>query len=450
MKFLYQTPRTAVQDPGTLLTQAKQRIETGGPLAAMMVVYIIVVVGRIQDIVPGIDILPVAKIAAALAIIVALQSRATLAPVSPWSFTPARITFLIMGLVVVSMLFSVLREATFGTIKGTALSVCVGLVLMIKSARGWKDVRRLLLACVLSALVLAFSAEVTRYAGRAGYTHDLDPNDFAFVLDGLLPIAVTFALVSRGFKKLCYMGASLWIVLEILRTQSRGGLLGLLCVTAVMIVLLPGYQRGRLLPRPSKGKMVARVVILVIAGMLAWHVIPEAARARFETLRHPTSGYNTNLNDPTGRFSIWLQTLPLSLRRPWGWGAGAFATADGTYGGGRYKAAHNMYLQSLIELGFLGLGLFLAALISSVRRLGREAFAAPEPDDQDGLERRAFARALLASFAGMCLSGFFLAELYSQALWTMIIFSCLIGRSPATSNDDSSRIMAPNARLSGR
>lgn len=426
--------QTAVFTPPTRgpAARVKQQLQTAGPVATMMVVYIIVAVGRIQDIVPGIHILPVAKIVAALAIIVALQNRPTLAPTSIWPLHPARYTILIMGLVVVSMAFSVLRHATFGTIKGTALSVCVGLVLLIKSARNWKDVRRLLMACVLASVVLAFSAKITSFAGRAGYTHDLDPNDFAFVMDALLPFAVTFALLSRGFKRLCYAGVSLWLVLEILHTESRGGLLGLICIVMVLIVLLPGKRHGQLLPQASKAKMAARVLTLFMVAILAWQVIPQSARTRFETLRHPDSGYNTNLNDPTGRFSIWLQTLPLSLHRPWGWGAGAFNTVDGKFGGGRYKAAHNMYLQALIELGFEGLILFLAALFSSIGRLRREAFAVPEPVDPDGLERRAFARAMIASFTGLCVSGFFLAELYSQAIWTLVILSCLVGRSAAT------------------
>lgn len=445
MKQLSQAPRTTRVADHKQVRKTIDRLQTAGPLATMMVVYIVVTVGRIQDIVPGIHVLPVAKIVAALAIIIALQNRATLASASPWSFTPTKMTLLFMFLVVISMVFSVLRHATYGTIKGTALSVCVGLVLLIKSARNWKDLRRLLMACVIAAVVLALSAEITSFAGRAGFTHDLDPNDFAFVMDSLLPIAVTFTLLSHGFKRLCYASASLWIVFEILRTQSRGGLLGLLCVIMMIIVLLPNYQRGRLLPKPSKGKMVGRVVILMMAGFLAWHVIPQSARARFETLRHPTSGYNTNLNDPTGRLSIWLQTLPMALHRPWGWGAGAFNTVDGKFGGGRYKAAHNMYLQALIELGFEGLLLFLAALLSSVKYLRREAFALPEPDDQDGLERRAFARAMLASFAGMCLSGFFLAELYSQAIWTLVILSCLVGRPPTSQREVRHRTSSSKA-----
>lgn len=420
----------------TAIAPTKEVPEAPSPLATMMVFYVIVTVGRAQDIIPGFHILPVAKIVAALAIIVAIQNRSTLATVSPWSFTPTRMTLLFMCTVVLSMTFSVWRHATFGTIKGTVLSVCVALVLLIKSVRNWESVRRLLLACVFSALVLALSVDITSLAGgRAGFTHDLDPNDFAFVLDSLLPIAVSFAVLSRGFKRMCFVGACLWITLEILRTQSRGGLLGLAFSLLVVIALLPGYRRGRLLPSPTRGKIAMRLLMVMLIATLAWNALPHSARARFETLRHPTSGYNANLNDPTGRFAIWLQTLPLTLRRPWGWGAGAFNTVDGKYGGGRYKAAHNMYLQALVELGFEGLALFLAALISGVLRLRREAFATPEPTDRIGLERRAFARGLLASFTAMCVSGFFLAELYSQVVWTLVILSCLIGRSRQASDD---------------
>ena len=421
----------------------QQSFGTPGPLARIMLVYIVVVVGRIGDIVPAIHNFPLAKIIAALAVIVALQNRATLAPISIRSLRPAKLTFLIMSLASVSILFSVLRHATLNVITGTVLSVCVGFVLTIKSARNWRSVRLLLIGCVLSALVLCFTVELTRFAGRAGDTRDLDPNDFAFVLNGLLPIAVSFAVVSRGFGRLLYAGLSSWIVLEILRTESRGGLLGLLCVVVLMIVLLPGSRHGRLVAQPSKTRVVLRIAAVIMAGILTWHVIPQSARARFETLRHPESGYNTNLKDRSGRFAIWSQTLPLALRRPWGWGAGAFEAADGIYGGGVYMAAHNMYLQALIELGALGLALFLAVLASSFSRLKREAFAQPEPLDPDGLERRTFARAMIASLSGLCISGFFLAELYQQVLWMLIVLSCLVGRSLESRGDALPGINSP-------
>lgn len=426
------TPSTVTFRSRMTAVRANQNQQGASPLAAMMMLYFAVVVGQIGNIIPGAAHLHLAKIVAALAILVVLLNRATLAPISIWSLAPVRLTFLIMGLVSVSILFSVLRHATLDTITGTALSVCVGLVLMIKSARNWASVRRLLLGCVLSALVLCFAAEITRDAGRAGFTNAMDPNDFAFVLDGLMPICVAFVAISRGFNKFCFAGGSLLIVLEILRTESRGGLLGLLCAVALMIVLLPSSGRGHLLPKASKAKMATRIIIVVMSGILLWHLIPESARARLATLRHPVSGYNANVDDRSGRFSIWLQTLPLALHRPWGWGAGAFNTVDGKYGGGQYRAAHNMYLQALIELGIEGLALFVALLGSSFRRLTREAFARPDPTERDALEKRAFARVLIASLGGLCVSGFFLAELYMQALWIVIILTCLVGRDESS------------------
>ena len=426
------------QRPGPAAS-ATQPLQSAGALASVMLIYILATVGRIGDITPALYAVPFAKIIAALAIVIALQNRPLLAPTRIWSLTPAKLTLLIMMLATVSILFSVLRHATFNTIKGTGLSVTVGLILMIKSARNWQSVRRLLLGCAFSAVVLAVETEITRHAGRAGYTPDMDPNDFGFVFSGLLPIVVAFAIASRGFKRLCFAGISIWVVLEILLTESRGGLLGLLSVVTVMVVLLPTNRRNHLAARPSKATITARVLLLIIGGVLAWHAIPQAARTRLSSIDSLHHDYNLNLSDPTGRLTIWLQTLPLALRRPWGWGAGAFNTADGKYGGGRYKAAHNMYLQALIELGFLGLALFLAAIVSGLRRLLRESFARPEPTDPEALERRLFARAMVASLTGLCISGFFLAELYSQAFWTLLILTCVVGRAASISDNAASQ-----------
>ncbi len=436
------TPNVApARRPSRAVSRA-QSVQNAGALASVMLIYIICTVGRIGDLTSVLYAIPLAKIVAVVAIVIALQSRTKLSPTPVWSRTPARLILLIMMLIAASMVFSVLRHATFNTIKGTALSVTVGLILMIKSGNNWQAVKRLLLGCALSTVVLAVEAELTRYAGRAGYTPDMDPNDFAFVFSGLLPIVVAFTVASRGFKKLCFAGLSIWIVLEILLTESRGGLLGLLSVVAMMVVLLPTKKRNQISAQPSTGTIITRILALIIAGFLAWHAIPSAARTRLASIDSVHHDYNLNLNDPTGRLSIWLQTLPLALRRPWGWGAGAFNTADGKYGGGRYKAAHNMYLQALVELGFMGFALFVAAIVSGMRRLGREASAQPPPTDQEALEKRLFARAMLASFTGICISGFFLAELYSQIVWTLLILTCLVGRAAVKSTKMNQRSKA--------
>jgi O-antigen ligase len=407
-----------------------EQSQSAGAFAGVMMIYLVLVVGRPEDIVPGLAALPVAKIAALLAIIVAVQSRNALAAASVWSMKPARLALLIMMLVTASILFSVLKSETLQIIMGTVLATGIGVVLMLKAARNWRATRQLLLGCAISAMILAVSVELTRLGGRAGDTRNMDPNDFAFVLVGLLPIVVAFAAVSRGMKRVGYVVVSLWVILAMLDTQSRGGLLGLLCVTLVLVMLLPSSRRGRFAAQPSLSAIATRIVILAIGAFLIWHAVPQSARDRLSTITSLSSDYNMNANDRTGRMEIWKLTLPLSLRRPWGWGAGAFGSVNGRFGNGAYDAAHNMYLQALIELGFPGLILFLATLVSSVRRLLTEAFAHFDPGDAEAVERCVFARALVASILGSCLSGFFLSELYRQSLWVLITLACAVGRDP--------------------
>jgi O-antigen ligase len=438
MKEIAESPlRVAYPRPRRAGSHAARRQESAGPLATMMLGYIVVVVGRIGEVVPHLSVLPLAKIVVAIALLIALQSRNTMTSTPIWSFVPARLTLLIMMLITVSILFSVLRSGTLAVITGTVLSVSVGLTLIIKAARNWPATRTMLLGLVLSGLVLAAAANATSYAGRAGYIQSLDPNDFAFVMDGLLPIALTFVIASRGVKRLCYLAGAIWMVLSILLTQSRGGLLGLVAGVVVMILVAPTRRGGSLTRQPSARTIAVRALLLVVAGGLAWHSLPQAARTRFATVT--TVDSDSSMKEASdGRFTIWESTLPLSLQRPWGWGAGAFPTVDGMFAGGRYKAPHNTLLQALIELGFVGLALVLGTIGSSLSYLARESWAPESSDDPDALERRAFARAMIASLVGLCVSAFFLSELYSQALWTMIALACVVGR-PATKPSASAR-----------
>ncbi len=413
------------------LAPPTERPQAAGALAVLTFLYIVVVVGRIGDIVPALSAVPLAKIVAAAAIIVALRNRDALARTRVWSLAPARLTVVFMLLATVSMLFSVLHSGTLGVISGTVLSVSIGLVLMIKAARNWSAVRLLLFGCVVSAVVLAIAASVTSYAGRAGDIRSLDPNEFAFVLDGLLPVIVIFAVVSLGTKRLCYVGVAIWVTLTILLTQSRGGLLALLVEVLVLMFVVPVRQRDHLSFERPRTTIAARVLVLAIAGALIWHALPQTTRSRLSTITSLSSDYNANLNGDS-RLAIWTQTLPLALHRPWGYGAGTFDTVNGLFAGGRYRAPHNMFLQALIELGVPGLVLLIAAIVSGVRRLACESRSQTETEQPspETTEKRAFARAMVASLLGLCVSGFFLSELYSEAFWTMIALTCLVGREP--------------------
>lgn len=405
----------------------RARRESASPLAWVMAFYIVVTVGRIESLFAPLRALPLAKIVAAMGIFLALRHRKALAQTKVLSITPIRLAMLLMALVTVSIFFSVLRSGTLGVIEGTVLSVIVGTILVVKAAQSWSDTRLMLGGFVGSTLVLVVAALITSDNGRSGHTSAYDPNDFAFVLVTLLPLVVTFAITSGRLGRWIYLAISLWSVLTILRTESRGGLLGLLVVTVVMIVLLPKRRRGNLDTQLKMRRCLSRAAIMIVIGAFVWSVLPQSARTRLSTITSLSSDYNANVADG-GRLTIWLDTLPFVLHRPWGFGAGAFATVDGLFARGRYRAPHNMFLQALVELGIEGLALFISILVAAMLRAAKTSRSAPATfTDRPALERIAFSRALFASLLGACVSGFFLSELYAQDLWMLVALASIVG-----------------------
>jgi len=420
-------------------------------LARLMGIYFVVAVGKIGDLVPGLHEFPLAKLVAALAVIIAIRSRTVSAAATWKSVPPAKLTIAVMGVTTVSILWSVLRSASFGVITGSVLGVVVTQFLVIKAARSWAAVRTMLHGTVFASIVLVATVFTSNYAGseRAGYSSSYDPNDFAYVLLGLMPIVITFGVIFRGTKRLVYFGIAGLMTVAILLTQSRGGLLGLSLEVVAMTFLLPVARRGQLQFRISKSGVLARAALLALIGVAVWHALPETTRTRLGSITDLSSDYNANTTEgpQAGRLGIWSRNLPLILDRPWGFGAGAFIVVDGRFAGGRYRASHNSFLQALMELGIPGFILFIATIISTFHYLRvpldgvreKEVFAAQD-------EPRAFARGLGIGLVGLCLSGFFLSELFANVFWTLVTLSCAVGivrRLPTTTAAGATAAIAP-------
>jgi hypothetical protein len=409
--------------------------DTPSTLAQLMSLYIVVAVGRIGDLVPGLHQIPLAKFVAALAIVSWIRTRKASFPLTWMSVPPARMAIAVMGITTVSILWSVLRSASFGVITGTVLSVIVTLILVVEAASGWASVKTILRGVVYASIVLAVTAFTSKQYERAGFSSSYDPNDFAFVFVGLLPIAITFGIVSRKIKRLAYFGIACVMILATLLTESRGGFLGLIFDVVAMTFLLPFTRSGRLQFRASRSGVIARATLLVLVGIVVWYSIPQGARARLGTVTELGSDYNADISQG-GRLAIWSRNLPLVFYRPWGYGAGAFDAVDGLFAGGRYRAPHNTLLQALIELGIPGCILFISTIVSSLRYL-----RVPRDRERDDTriatrdEPRAFARALAIGLLGLCLCAFFLSQLFSNVIWSFVTLSCAVGmvrRLPTT------------------
>ena len=199
-----------------------------------------------------------------------------------------------------------------------------------------------------------------------------DPNHDAMALVGVVPILLYFATGKNQswVKRLVGAVGVVVCLMGIIATHSRGGSLGL-AVSVVVFALM------------SRRKALASIVVLVAAaGVLI--LAPQSFWQRNETI----AGYAEDVS-VQGRINAWHVAFRIARERPLlGVGEAGFLSAWKQYAAidapiKHPYVAHNLFLEVIGELGFVGLfgmvGLLLCSLWSGWRarngELGGEARA---------------------------------------------------------------------------
>jgi O-antigen ligase len=386
--------------------------------------FLLIAVGRIGELVPGLGSLPLAKVAMAIALPLLIVKWKRLPRLSESVAPFFRTAWALVALAVVMAPFSIWRGATleFLTLQLPVLAAAV--IICCKISYKWNALRGILRILVIAGVALAVTALTSFHGGRATNSSSYDANDLAYVFVSTVPLALAFALTARTkLNRLLDASVCALLVIAILLTSSRGGFFGLLAVLAV-IVLLP-------LRRPQDGKSRNRIVLpvlgLVCAFVLVWSYLPSETRERLSTVLNLGSDYNLDPTDRTGRSAIWQRSFAAVLQRPIGYGVDAFPMVD-LRAGGTFKAAHNSYLQVLVELGFLGMLLFLRMYVlcwRALRKVRQHLLAAVPSEEHEQL--LVFARMLQVALVGNAVSGFFLSMAYNTLLWVLfaVVIACV-------------------------
>ncbi|MCI0546162.1 MAG: putative O-glycosylation ligase, exosortase A system-associated [Candidatus Rokubacteria bacterium] len=197
-------------------------------------------------------------------------------------------------------------------------------------------------------------------------------------------------------------------IVAILITYSRGALLGLAIVLAVL------FLRAR-------SKVVA--IILVGIGLpLAMSSLPDQWFGRMETIQT----YERD-RSAMGRIEAWRVATEIANDHPFvGGGFRTFTTQIfRLYGFEQGRDAHSIYFQILGEHGYLGLALFLLLIGStllSLRRLARRTF------DDDPAKRwiPECAQMIEASILAYLIAGAFLSMSYFDYFYTLVAITVLL------------------------
>lgn len=383
-----------------------------------MAILIIVMIGKVTEWLPGISGLPLAKVAFMFVVIFTARVWQKLVPVRVTSLRIAKPSIAFLVLSILSVFFSIYKSYTLIECEASAI-VLVTFVVLVKITQTMRDVERMLLALVLSASSLTAGVLFNFGGGRAHINDNFDPNDIAYVLDTLVPVVIALGAPRSRRRRWLGYPLALMTVLAILLTGSRGGVIGLGVVGLALAAYPLSFHKTGQLRGFSPGGMIVKLAFVALLGLVIWGGLPGATRERLATLADLKHDYNAGQSNAS-RTVLWRRDIELAVKRPIGYGLGSASAADGR-AGGQYRTSHNSFVQAFLELGVLGLVLFVASYVVTSRELGKISLRGQHQSvDPDTAKAALYARALRIALLGNVASGFFLSEAYSPCLWIIV------------------------------
>jgi O-antigen ligase len=375
-------------------------------------------VGRPQDIFPFLVKLHLGDIAAIglLCSLFSIQSNQKNKNI--FKYTEVRLVTLILILMIALIPFSLVKNNSFHFIKDIYSKTFIFFAATVLLIRTIKDIKYISWTLLLSMLSLSLAVCFTKGSvlGRMSVGTMYDPNDLAMIIVTILPIAMMYSFYSSGAGRLLGIFSAIMGVFATTLTQSRGGFLGLISITILIF-----FSRLRF--------KIKYLIILLLLGAILISFSSTSYWDRMSTISKGGS-------ESSERTLIWKRSLRMISKNPFGYGVNNFSSAYGRYLENNpdallddpdnwaiyaWKTAHNSFILIGVELGLLGLFIFLFLIYKTYNNFKKikKAFAS----DTD-LHR--YAEFYRISLVGFVVCGFFLSQSYSSMLLTIVAVSSVI------------------------
>jgi len=312
---------------------------------------------------------------------------------------------------------------------------------------GRERVRALLLTITLS--IAFFGAKGGFFTLRSGGVHAVRGPDSSFIEDNnslglafVMVLPVLFALAREEKRKWLRLGlfaVAILTGLSAIFTYSRGALLGM--ATVVLFMLLQ-----------TKRRFLAVFVFAASVGFLYWFT-PQELYDRAETIQTYEQdrsamqrmqawsvAWNVAMQRPLTGGGFWIEYLPDDV-----WLSYANRAFDEF--GNVARAAHSIYLQVLGDHGFIGLALFLALIVFTLRSLQRlKTLAKQTGPGHDWLG--AYANGMQIGLLGYLVSGAFLSLGYFDLFYAYVALTAILIREAATLRSHATQAVLTHPVLS--
>lgn len=368
-------------------------------------VLIPIYLGRIQELIPGLSGLYIAKIAMILSILLLFLTAKNVLndDFKVWQVPQIKYVLLILACIVASIPFSMWRGGSVDALINH-LKLLLFIWIVIQGINSTNDIQKISWSYAFTLLALClFSLLAPKLtAGRISVSGTYDSNDLALVMVMSVPILFYMMESHVGLKKLVLLVTLFLMTIVVLKTGSRGGLLALISVTGIIL-----YRKGI-------RYTAIRIPVLIIILLVALSYTSSDMHQRYSDFFAINEDYNNTSQG--GRLEIWKRGLTLMVNHPLlGTGAGSYAVADGTtHEWGKWSAAHNSFIQIGVELGIIALIFQIKLIQISLQAVRRQV---------DGYPLQWLPKGVEVGLYGYCVGAFFLSWAFSSLFYFFIALS---------------------------
>lgn len=331
------------------------------------------------------------------------------------------------------------------------LAFCFACFFIIKTIRDEKDLRLFLLVLIGFAAQLSIKAYLygKRIHARLEYTGTPDAygsNEFALLLAGILPLTIPFILKGKWYERLICILSLPFIINAFILCNSRGAVVALVLSTLIVLIFFPDKQIRK-----------GIIITLICAIPLFLYLSDPEFIERISTLKRTQHAYYMPRIDTnelsSGRLEIWKYGLEMVNDYPFGAGPNGFKYLSRFYIPQQFltlhpgeetgvRAAHNTYLQVLVEQGYLGLIFFIIMCFQTLRMLRTSMYRLKSQVSIEGFWLYAVL-ALSLSFLSIIFGGMFNSRFYYEFFWwqiaiIVVAYSCLVNMGGGELQNDRS------------
>lgn len=380
--------------------------------------FVVVAVTKTHELVPPISNLGLVKfVGAALVVAAVMQMNPAHLRAVAKTVTAKWVGVMVL-LTVLSVPFGIYRSASLQFVAHELWKIVFLLAIVGAAVVNRQTMKAVIIAFVGGATLAA--ARIVAIGGadhgdvRSGLTYDANEAGLMFL------VAIPFALYlasQRGKWRIVSLAAGLTLVAGLVRTGSRGGIVGL-CILALWVIY-----------RATPKRKLAAIIAVGVGAVILPALLDDTTRARFESILHLSQDYNVTARE--GRIQIWKRGIGFMLTRPLlGVGVANYSVADGTLSGKKnvgsgikFMAAHNSFIQVGAELGVMGLAAFVGMLWTAAagcRLVKRRAFRLAGRSSLAATDDAQIAIAAEGALLAFAVTGFLLSMAYQMITYLLV------------------------------